>query len=69
MLNRLNPPPKLAMLVGNEVSGIDEAYIESLDFIVEIPMKGRKESFNVVEATAMAIYHCAYMPKPRPTDT
>lgn len=56
-LNKLEIPPKLALLLGNEVTGIDGDLIEKMDFTVEIPMKGKKESFNVIEAAAMAMYH------------
>ena len=30
------------------------------DVILEIPMFGQKESFNVVQAAAMALYHCRF---------
>lgn len=53
-----NPPAKLALLLGSEVAGIDPGLIDILDYCLEIPMRGKKESFNVVEATSMALYHC-----------
>lgn len=45
-----------AVLIGNEVNGIDPALIELCDKIVEIPMFGKKESLNVVQATAVLLY-------------
>jgi len=49
-------PPKIALIVGREVAGIEPAVLALCDFIVEIPMAGQKESFNVVQAAAMALY-------------
>lgn len=52
------PPQKLAILLGSEVTGIDHELITQMDYCLEIPMIGTKESFNVVEASTMAMYHC-----------
>ncbi len=54
------PPEKLAIIVGREVEGIEPAVLALCDLILEIPMLGRKESFNVVQAAAMALYHCRF---------
>jgi 23S rRNA (guanosine2251-2'-O)-methyltransferase len=54
------PPEKLALIVGREVEGIEPEILETCDLILEIPMFGRKESFNVVQAAAMALYHCRF---------
>ncbi|HSW85687.1 MAG TPA: TrmH family RNA methyltransferase [Candidatus Saccharimonadales bacterium] len=50
------PPDKLALIVGREVGGIEKQILDRCDQIVEIPMIGQKESFNVVQAAAMALY-------------
>jgi tRNA G18 (ribose-2'-O)-methylase SpoU len=50
------PPDKIALLLGREVEGIDPQLITQCDVTLEIPMDGRKESFNVVQAAAMALY-------------
>jgi 23S rRNA (guanosine2251-2'-O)-methyltransferase len=55
------PPEKLALIVGREVEGIEPEVLLLCDTILEIPMFGRKESFNVVQAAAMALYHCRFM--------
>ena len=55
-INKLMIPNKVALIVGNEINGINERSLESSDFIVEIPMKGKKESFNVSVATGIALY-------------
>jgi 23S rRNA (guanosine2251-2'-O)-methyltransferase len=49
-------PAKVALLVGREVEGIDPELLRLCDRTVEIPMFGQKESFNVVQAAAMALY-------------
>lgn len=46
---------KVALLVGNEVTGLTEA-LDIVDAILEIPMQGKKESFNVAVATGVALY-------------
>lgn len=53
-------PDKLAVLVGREVEGVEPDILETCDVIIEIPMNGAKESFNVSQAAAMALYHCKY---------
>lgn len=48
---------KIALLLGEEVDGIDSDIIKLCDQVLEIPMLGKKESHNVVQAAAMALYH------------
>lgn len=45
-----------ALIVGNEVSGIEEKILSQCDLIASIPMRGKKESLNVSVATGIAIY-------------
>jgi tRNA G18 (ribose-2'-O)-methylase SpoU len=47
-------PEHLAMVVGNEVTGIDPGILEIADSIVHIPMRGQKRSFNASIAFAVA---------------
>jgi len=56
-----DPPDKLALVVGREVEGLEPEILAICDPILEIPMFGRKESFNVVQAAAMALYHCRFV--------
>ncbi|HET7059989.1 MAG TPA: TrmH family RNA methyltransferase [Candidatus Saccharimonadales bacterium] len=49
-------PEKIVFIVGREVEGIEPAILALCDEIIEIPMSGQKESFNVVQAAAMALY-------------
>ena len=61
-LNAFIVPEKLALVVGREVEGIEPEVLALCDGAIEIPMLGKKESFNVVQAAAMALYHCRYSP-------
>lgn len=51
------PTDKTALIVGREVEGVEPEILEKCDQTIEIPMFGKKESFNVVQAAAMALYH------------
>jgi len=52
----LKPKGKVALVLGNEVRGLSQAVLEKCDKIVEIPMRGRKESLNVAVAFGIAAY-------------
>ena len=54
------PPEKIALLVGREVEGVESEVLALCDLVLEIPMFGQKESYNVVQAAAMALYHCRF---------
>lgn len=56
------PPAKIALLLGREVEGIASDLLSQVDDTVEIPMSGAKESFNVVQAAAMALYQLRIAP-------
>lgn len=50
----------IALLLGEEVNGIDTALLKKCSYVLEIPMHGKKESFNVVQSAAMALYQLKY---------
>jgi predicted O-methyltransferase YrrM/tRNA G18 (ribose-2'-O)-methylase SpoU len=50
------PDDKVALVVGNEVSGVAVDVMHLCDAVVEIPLYGAKNSLNVCMATAIAIY-------------
>lgn len=50
------PPAKIALLLGEEVHGLTDQLVQSCEDIIEIPMSGKKESFNVSVATGIALY-------------
>lgn len=59
-LPKYHPPQKIVILVGREVEGVEPEVLKACDVALEIPMFGKKESFNVVQAAAMALYHCRF---------
>lgn len=46
----------VCLIVGNEVSGVSDEILKISDKIVEIPMRGKKNSLNVSVATGIALY-------------
>ncbi|MDZ7786161.1 MAG: TrmH family RNA methyltransferase [Candidatus Saccharibacteria bacterium] len=55
-----SPPKRLCLVLGREVEGIDPDLLARCDVTLEIPMLGKKESHNVVNAAAMALFHCRF---------
>lgn len=55
-LNNFIPTNKIALVLGEEVNGINSKLLNLCDEIIEIPMQGAKESFNVSVACAIALY-------------
>lgn len=49
-------PDRVVLLLGEEVHGITDDLRELCDDLIEIPMQGQKESFNVSVATGIALY-------------
>jgi 23S rRNA (guanosine2251-2'-O)-methyltransferase len=49
----------LALVVGNEKTGVTKAMLKYCDEAVKIPMRGRKNSLNVSVAAGIAMYHIA----------
>lgn len=56
MLPKYTAPEKVALLLGEEVEGITPELRLDCDDLIEIPMYGEKESFNVSVATGIALY-------------
>lgn len=57
----MKSPAKVALIVGREVEGIEDEILETCHSIVEIPMLGKKESFNVVQAAAMVLFYLRHI--------
>lgn len=53
---KYQPEFPMALVLGNEVRGLSEEIIERCDDIIEIPMRGAKESLNVSVAFGIAVY-------------
>lgn len=56
MLPDYTTPSKVVLLLGEEVEGITSDMRNLCDDLIEIPMIGQKESFNVSVATGIALY-------------
>jgi len=56
MLYNYQTPDKVALLLGEEVEGLTDDLRNLCDDLIEIPMHGQKESFNVSVATGIALY-------------
>ena len=56
MLPSYAPSEKIALLLGEEVEGINQELRDQCDDLIEIPMQGQKESFNVSVAAGVALY-------------
>lgn len=60
-LNKYSGAKKIALLLGEEVEGIAEELLKECDDIIEIPMHGQKESFNVSVAAGIALYQLSLL--------
>ena len=49
-------PKKLLVLVGSEVRGLSAGFRKQCDTLIEIPMRGKKESLNVSIAFGVAMF-------------
>ena len=58
MLNNFEPEKsrKYALILGNEVNGVSEAAMETIDTCIEIPQFGTKHSFNVVVSAGILLW-------------
>lgn len=52
----VSPNDDLAFVFGNEVEGLSKEDLELCDFVIDIPMKGKKESLNVAVAVGVVLY-------------
>lgn len=50
------PPSKLALILGNEITGVSRQTLQACDVILEIAMLGNKESLNVSICAAIGLY-------------
>ena len=61
MLNQLeiNPSGKYAVVLGNEVKGVQQAVVDACDGCIEIPQYGTKHSLNVSVTAGIIIWEFA----------
>jgi 23S rRNA (guanosine2251-2'-O)-methyltransferase len=55
-ISRFSPKNSTAIVVGREVEGLTDVELKLCDEAYEIPMRGKKESFNVSVAAGIALY-------------
>lgn len=58
MLNTFIPDKekKYALILGNEVNGVDEEVMKEIDKCIEIPQFGTKHSFNITIAAGIVLW-------------
>ena len=58
MLNTFAPSKdkKYALILGNEVNGVDEEVMKEIDKCIEIPQFGTKHSFNITIAAGIVLW-------------
>lgn len=49
-------PPSFTLIVGNEEYGCSKSVLSEINFLIKIPMRGRKNSLNVANAFSIAAY-------------
>ncbi len=54
-INTVDFKAPIALIVGNEVDGLDLETLKKVDKVVHIPMRGKKESLNVSVAGGIAM--------------
>ncbi len=53
---KFNPKEKIAIIFGNEVTGVEQETINSCDGCIEIPQLGMKHSLNVSVAAGVVLW-------------
>lgn len=48
---------KVAFILGNEVEGVESEVIDAAHIAIELPMKGKGKSLNVISAGSAVLYH------------
>ncbi len=51
------PPDNVLYIFGSETEGLPQAILDEVDKVVDIPMRGKKESLNVSVAVGIVLYH------------
>jgi tRNA G18 (ribose-2'-O)-methylase SpoU len=58
MLDEFTPEPnkKIAIVMGNEVKGVQQEVINASDYCIEIPQKGTKHSLNISVSCGVVLW-------------
>ncbi|MDI9357523.1 MAG: RNA methyltransferase [Phycisphaerales bacterium] len=62
------PDDPIALIIGNEVDGVQDTVLSRIDRAIEVPQFGTKHSLNITVATGIVLWQCTqqYLTK-RPT--
>jgi 23S rRNA (guanosine2251-2'-O)-methyltransferase len=55
--NKIEFPEKVALIFGNELTGVSVEALEKSDQAMDIPMYGKKNSLNVATCVGIILYH------------
>lgn len=53
---KIRTKDRTAIIVGNEIDGVDKKLLKMSDIVAEIPLRGKKESLNVSVALGIALF-------------
>lgn len=51
-----HPSGSVALIFGNEVKGLEKGTLAKADRVIELPMRGKKESLNVAVCAGVVLY-------------
>jgi tRNA G18 (ribose-2'-O)-methylase SpoU len=57
-LNKKNS--RIALVFGEETKGLQKSVLDKCDEVLEIPMRGKKESLNVSVAVGIVVFHLTH---------
>lgn len=63
MFQTIDYPSKIALVFGNEITGVQRMFLDQSDYQIELPMVGQKESLNVATTAGIVLYHIAFVVK------
>lgn len=59
-LYHFKPSSPVALVFGNEISGVSSSFFPEADAIIELPMLGAKESLNVAVSAGIVLYNLRF---------
>ena len=60
MLDKFIPfPGKMALIFGNEITGVEQTVIDVCDACIEIPQHGTKHSLNISVSAGIVVWEVA----------
>lgn len=62
-LGEENIDGKIALVFGNEITGVSNLFLKESDFVLELPMLGKKNSLNVATTAGIIIYYLSILKK------